>query len=508
VADDVPDGIRALVRERVESEMAAIPAEQRPDEATLEQLHRGQRRRASAAPAFRSFVTFDPQPYLRRLTVPTLALYGDLDLQVPAEQSEGPMREALAAAGNPDATVITFPGLNHLMQPAVTGGVDEYGAHRDDDRPDRARDDRRVAAGALPGSLSAPPRRSAARGSPGGRSAPRPRAPEEAGMDPVVTVEGLRKAYGDVTAADDVTFDVRAARCSAWSAQRGRQDDDPGVRHRAAPARRRRVRVLGSIRSATATPCANASACSCRRPRCPTRCASARPSRCSRRSTRAPATPPRRCGASASTTAVARACGDLSGGQRQRLFIALALVHEPEVVLLDELTTGLDPQARRDAWALVREIRERGATVILTTHFMEEAERLCDRVAIVDRGRIVALDTVGRLIASLGEERRVTFVHEGAFEDERERGLRGLPGVVRVERLGDRVIVSVRGVGTAGAGDDRAGGGRRRVRRAARRAPHPRGRVPGAWSGGRRDAARPGRRHATGPPAGRVRRRP
>lgn len=92
--------------------------------------------------------------------------------------------------------------------------------------------------------------------------------------------------------------------------------------------------------------------------------------------------------------------------------------------------------------------------MILTTHFMEEAERLCDRVAIVDHGRIVALDTVGRLIASPGEERRVAFVHEGAIDDTRERGLlgrvRGLPGVVRVERLGDRVIVSVRGVGTAG----------------------------------------------------------
>ena len=137
----------------------------------------------------------------------------------------------------------------------------------------------------------------------------------------------------------------------------------------------------------------------------------------------------------------------LSGGQRQRLFIALALVHEPEVVLLDELTTGLDPQARRDAWALVRQIRERGASVILTTHFMEEAERLCDRVAIVDSGRVVALDSVGRLIASLGEERRVTFTYADVLDEER---LRGLSGVVRLERVGDRVIVSVRGVGAAG----------------------------------------------------------
>src|SRR6187549_816004 len=83
----------------------------------------------------------------------------------------------------------------------------------------------------------------------------------------------------------------------------------------------------------------------------------------------------------------------LSGGQKQRLFIALALIHDPEVVLLDELTTGLDPQARRTIWDMVRGIRDRGKTVLLTTHLMEEAERLCDRVAIIDHGRIVDIDS-------------------------------------------------------------------------------------------------------------------
>ena len=86
----------------------------------------------------------------------------------------------------------------------------------------------------------------------------------------------------------------------------------------------------------------------------------------------------------------------LSGGQKQRLFIALALINDPEVVFLDELTTGLDPQARRAIWELVRGIRERGKTVFLTTHLMEEAERLCDRVAIIDHGRIVDIDTPAR----------------------------------------------------------------------------------------------------------------
>ena len=88
----------------------------------------------------------------------------------------------------------------------------------------------------------------------------------------------------------------------------------------------------------------------------------------------------------------------LSGGQKQRLFIALALIHDPDVVLLDELTTGLDPQARRAIWDLVREIRTRGKTVLLTTHLMEEAERLCDRVAIVERGRVIDIGTPAGLV--------------------------------------------------------------------------------------------------------------
>ena len=87
----------------------------------------------------------------------------------------------------------------------------------------------------------------------------------------------------------------------------------------------------------------------------------------------------------------------LSGGQKQRLFIALALINDPELVFLDELTTGLDPQARRAIWELVRGIRARGKTVFLTTHLMEEAERLCDRVAIIDHGRIIDIGTPAEL---------------------------------------------------------------------------------------------------------------
>jgi ABC-2 type transport system ATP-binding protein len=99
----------------------------------------------------------------------------------------------------------------------------------------------------------------------------------------------------------------------------------------------------------------------------------------------------------------------LSGGQRQRLFIALALVNNPRVVFLDEMTTGLDPAARRVAWDLIRSIRDRGATVVLVTHFMDEAEKLCDRLAIVDRGKIVAMDTPQGLITQYASEVRVIF---------------------------------------------------------------------------------------------------
>ncbi|MBC7227137.1 MAG: ABC transporter ATP-binding protein [Thermoflexales bacterium] len=134
----------------------------------------------------------------------------------------------------------------------------------------------------------------------------------------------------------------------------------------------------------------------------------------------------------------------LSGGQKQRLFIALALINDPELVFLDELTTGLDPQARRATWDLVRSIRDRGKTVFLTTHYMEEAERLCDRVAIIDHGKIVALDTPENLIRSLGAEHRVVF----SADERLDVGMfRQLPGVTRAERVGERVVVYGKGEG-------------------------------------------------------------
>jgi ABC-2 type transport system ATP-binding protein len=128
----------------------------------------------------------------------------------------------------------------------------------------------------------------------------------------------------------------------------------------------------------------------------------------------------------------------LSGGQKQRLFIALALLPDPQLVFLDELTTGLDPQARHAIWDLVRDVRSKGKTVLLTTHFMEEAERLCDRVAILDHGRVVALDTPAALIRNLGTEERVVFSVDGGLPAGFEKGL---SSAARVEVQGERIVV-------------------------------------------------------------------
>jgi ABC-2 type transport system ATP-binding protein len=124
---------------------------------------------------------------------------------------------------------------------------------------------------------------------------------------------------------------------------------------------------------------------------------------------------------------------NLSGGQKQRLFIALALINDPEVIFLDELTTGLDPQSRRAIWELVRGIRERGKTVFLTTHLMEEAERLCDRVAIIEHGRIIDIDTPERLVARHCPERTVVLGSDDPRAEERFRAIPGVQSLVRAD---------------------------------------------------------------------------
>lgn len=154
----------------------------------------------------------------------------------------------------------------------------------------------------------------------------------------------------------------------------------------------------------------------------------------------------------------------LSGGQQQRLFVALALINQPEVVFLDELTTGLDPQARQKIWGLVREIREQGSTIFLTTHYMDEAERLCDRVGIIDQGIMIALDTPAQLVKQLGMETRIHFELNGHPQSWQRTGDKQAPvavfdpikvgvieGVQKVEVQGDQVTVYGRGAQLIGS---------------------------------------------------------
>jgi ABC-2 type transport system ATP-binding protein len=131
--------------------------------------------------------------------------------------------------------------------------------------------------------------------------------------------------------------------------------------------------------------------------------------------------------------------GKLSGGQKQRLSIALALIGNPKVAILDELTTGLDPQARRDTWELISGVRDRGVTLLLVTHFMEEAERLCDRIAVIDRGEVVALNTPAGLVEQTSTaDQTIRFRPSAPIADEL---LTVLPEVSRINRHGDRIEV-------------------------------------------------------------------
>jgi ABC-2 type transport system ATP-binding protein len=134
----------------------------------------------------------------------------------------------------------------------------------------------------------------------------------------------------------------------------------------------------------------------------------------------------------------------LSGGQKQRLSIALALIGRPRIAVLDELTTGLDPAARRGTWGLIDHIRRQGVTIVLVTHFMEEAERLCDRLAVIEAGRVAAIGSPAGLAGRLGGEQRIHFRPSGPLDG---RLLAGLPEVTNVTRTGDTVVVT----GTADA---------------------------------------------------------
>ena len=135
--------------------------------------------------------------------------------------------------------------------------------------------------------------------------------------------------------------------------------------------------------------------------------------------------------------------GKLSGGQKKRLEIACALVGRPVLLFLDEPTTGLDPQARRRLWEIIRALRSEGRTILLTTHYMDEAERICDRVAIIDRGRVIAMGTPQELIASLGADQMIEFALAGSDNSEQGDWYNALPGVRGVRADNSHVSLTV-----------------------------------------------------------------
>jgi ABC-2 type transport system ATP-binding protein len=256
--------------------------------------------------------------------------------------------------------------------------------------------------------------------------------------DAVIVVEHLRKRYGATLAVDDVSFEVRRGEIFGLLGSNGAGKTTTvecleGLRRPDAGS----ARVLGLDPHGQPEKLRGRVGCQLQESHLPERM------RVWEALNLFAATAPQRIGWEPLLEAWdlgekrTAAFGSLSGGQRQRLLVALALVGDPEVVFLDEMTTGLDPAARRASWQLIEKIRDRGTTVVLVTHFMDEAERLCDRVAVMDGGRVVAQDTPAALIAANTAESRVTFTAGDVDVD----WLAGLPLVSSLRRRGSRVEV-------------------------------------------------------------------
>ena len=256
---------------------------------------------------------------------------------------------------------------------------------------------------------------------------------------PVIEVEHLAKRYGGVTAVEDVSFTVErgeifgivgpngAGKTTTVECVEGLRAADGG-----------RIRVLGLDPRADRTELRQRVGVQLQTSELPERVTVGEAIRLYASFYRHPADPDELLGSLGLTDLRRRRYGKLSGGQQQRLSIALALVGRPDIAVLDELTTGLDPNARRETWDLVEQVRDRGVTIVLVTHFMAEAERLCDRLAVIDRGRVVALDTPDGLVRRVGAGQRIRFRPSTALDD---RLLRGLPEVSGLERRGPLVLV-------------------------------------------------------------------
>lgn len=233
---------------------------------------------------------------------------------------------------------------------------------------------------------------------------------DDLGRDAVIHVEGLEKRYGEVLAVDDLSFDVEpgeifgilgpngAGKTTTVECIQGLRRPDGG-----------RIRVLGLDPTNEAAELRQRIGSQLQDSAVPGRLRVAESIELFAAFAHHPVDCDELLARWRLVDQRAQAFDSLSGGQRQRLFIALAFVNSPELVFLDELTQGLDPQARRATWELIREIREGGTTVVLVTHFMDEAEYLCDRVAVVDSGKLVALDTPQGLIDGLGLAAVVRF---------------------------------------------------------------------------------------------------
>ena len=229
-------------------------------------------------------------------------------------------------------------------------------------------------------------------------------------MSAVITVEHLRKTYGPTVAVDDVSFAVEkgeifgilgpngAGKTTTVECVQGLRTADSGT-----------VRVLGLDPQTQAAELRQQVGSQLQDSALPGRLRVAESLELFAAFARNPVDPEQLLDRWRLQDVRDQAFDTLSGGQRQRLFIALAFVNSPELVFLDELTQGLDPQARRATWELIEEIRQHGTTVVLVTHFMDEAEQLCDRVAVVDHGRVIALDTPKGLVDQLGLQTVVRF---------------------------------------------------------------------------------------------------
>lgn len=259
-------------------------------------------------------------------------------------------------------------------------------------------------------------------------------------MEPIVRVRGLRKRYGSLTAVDDVSFDVERGEILGLVGPNG-----AGKTTTVECILGLKTRDLGLVEVFGQDPAGRSSTL---RERIGVQLQAAELQDRLRvheavalfASLYPKAEDPERLIAEWGLTERRNtAFGDLSGGQKQRLFITLALVNRPDLVVLDELTTGLDPQARRATWDLVRAVRDRGATVILVTHFMDEAEVLCDRVAVIDNGKVVALDSPAALITAQRAGARVRFTAPPGFD---AGVLQSAPGIERIEQEGREVVVS------------------------------------------------------------------